>query len=167
MAKKQVTEVNEDLMFDASMYEFAFHILPTVAEAEVPSITEKLKALIQHSGGEIITEEKAERVELAYDIDKAVDGKHKRFHSAYFGWVRMNMSGDQLLAFKAELAHIPEVLRHLIVKLTKDEIKTPFFYHTAVRKNKATRIKSDSDEEPALVVDEVEAEAEVEENPEV
>ena len=46
-------------------YEFAFHVLPTVAEGEVPGVVDSLKALITKAGGEIFDEEEAQRFDLA------------------------------------------------------------------------------------------------------
>ena len=77
-------------------YELAFHVLPTVAEGEVASVFETLKGIITKDGGEIFDEEAPERFDLAYEIVQNIEGKNRKFSSAYFGWVR----------FKADAAKI-------------------------------------------------------------
>lgn len=134
MAKKVTEAILDDPMLDAQAYEFAFHILPTVAEAEVSGVLDTLKSLVTSAGGEVFDSEAPQRIELAYEIDKVVDGVHKRFHSAYFGWVRMTIQAEGLTRFQEELAHNANVLRSLIVKLSKEEIETPFKYHAQAGK---------------------------------
>ncbi len=81
---------------DVVAYELAYHILPTVAEGEVTSVTDELKALVAKAGGAITDEEVAERFELAYEIDKYLEGKYRKFTSAYFGWVRFTLTPKAL-----------------------------------------------------------------------
>ncbi len=161
-SKKQATEANEDMMRDAQVYEFAFHILPTVAGTEVADVVSSLKTLITKEGGEILDTEDPQRIELAYEIDKVIDGAHKRFHSAYFGWIRMRISAEGLITVKDELDHVSTILRSLIVKLSKEEIEHPFKYHENVRKTER-RSADATDEvvEGAPVADVAEAEVDV------
>lgn len=71
-------------------YELAFHVLPTVAEGEVPAVVDALKAAITNTGATISLEEAPQRIELAYEIEKPLEGKYRKFASAYFGWVRFS-----------------------------------------------------------------------------
>jgi ribosomal protein S6 len=50
-------EANVELLNEQNSYELAFHVLPTVAEGEVPSVFESIKSLITKDGGEIFDEE--------------------------------------------------------------------------------------------------------------
>ncbi len=117
-------------------YELAFHILPTVAEGEVAGVFTTLKSLITNAGGESFDEEAPERVDLAYDIEKAIDGKRRRFHSAYFGWVRFRLSGDAIESLTEEMGTHAEVLRFLLLKLTRQEEQAPFRYHEGRKESK-------------------------------
>lgn len=137
---------------DLTSYEFAFHVLPTVAEGEVPSVVEILKAHITKAGGELFDEEAPKRFDLSYDITKYIEGKHRKFSSAYFGWVRFRLEASALTALTEELENTKEVLRYLLVKLTKVEEQNPFAFHDSIVDRKVRTI---SDEEMA----EVEAEA--------
>ncbi|MBX2866587.1 30S ribosomal protein S6 [Candidatus Kaiserbacteria bacterium] len=121
---------------EKNSYEFAFHVLPTVAEGEVAGVFESLKGLITAAGAEIFDEEAPEHLDLAYDIEKDIEGTYRRFHSAYFGWIRFRTEGSLLETLTEEIEARPEILRHLIVKLTKVEEANPFRYHEAQKANK-------------------------------
>ena len=117
-------------------YEFAFHVLPTVAEGEVAGVFESLKGLITDAGATIFDEEAPEHLDLAYDIEKDIEGTYRRFHSAYFGWIRFRAEGALLESLTEEIDGRPEILRHLILKLSKVEEANPFRYHEAQKENK-------------------------------
>src|SRR3990167_9081468 len=93
-------------------YEFAFHVLPTVAEGEVPSVVDSFKALITKAGGDIFDEEVAQRFDLAYDISKYLEGKNRKFSSAYFGWVRFRLPASALNELTEEFDGQKEILRY-------------------------------------------------------
>lgn len=128
---------------EKNAYECAFHILPTVAEGEVPGVFEEIKALITKTGGEIFDEEAPERVDLAYEIVENIDGKHRKFHSAYFGWVRFRIEGAFLERLVAEIDARSDVLRQLTIRLTMMEEAHPFRYHEARRAQRTVTINED------------------------
>lgn len=121
-------EATQDSFDERNSYEFAFHILPTVAEGEVPGVFDEIKAHITQVG-EITNEEKAERVDLVYPIVKSFDGKNRKFTSAYFGWVRFKLDSDKVSDLVEELEAMPNILRSIIIKLTAIEEETPFKFH--------------------------------------
>ena len=113
-------------------YELAFHVLPTVAEGEVAAVVSKLKAEIEAAGGEMFDEEGAERIELAYEVVKHFEGRNRKFKSAYFGWVRFKAGAAAIPTLLEEVEGMGEILRHLLVKLTREEELNPFRYHEAM-----------------------------------
>ncbi len=68
----------------------------------------------------------------------------------------MTIHAEGLTRFQEELTHNVNVLRSLIVKLSKEEIEAPFKYHAQPRKDeKASDVASsdvDSEETPAAEV---------------
>jgi ribosomal protein S6 len=137
----------EGVVTDGEMavaYELAFHVLPTVAEGEVTSVTEALKAEITKFGGRVFDQELPERFDLAYDIDKYLEGRHRAFSSAYFGWVRFYLEPAKLPTLAAEVAARKELLRHLLIRLTREEEQAPFRFHQSIA---ATRVKTITDED--------------------
>jgi ribosomal protein S6 len=117
---------------EMNSYELAFHVLPTVAEGEVTSVCEAIKASLQSAGAQLGVEEAPARIELAYDIEKYLEGKYRKFTSAYFGWVRFKAEPSVIAELTEELESNQNILRHLIVKLTKVEEAHPFYYHAAL-----------------------------------
>lgn len=155
---------------EANSYELAFHVLPTVVEGEVATIFQSLKDAITKHGGELGPEEAPARVDLAYEIVKYLEGRNRKFSSAYFGWVRFTATPDAVAHIDAAARETKDLLRYMVIKLTKVEEANPFYYHEALAAEaKATTI--DVDEETAVVAEvetttETEATAEAEEETE-
>ena len=125
---------------DLQSYEFAFHVLPTVTEGEVSGVFSALKAHITKAGGEIFDEEEPQRFDLAYEIVKYLEGKNRKFSSAYFGWVRFRLSGEALTHLTEELDSTKELLRYLLIKLTKVEEAHAFRFHESIAHRKVETI---------------------------
>ncbi|MEZ4195028.1 MAG: 30S ribosomal protein S6 [Candidatus Paceibacterota bacterium] len=170
MPAAEVTVTNEQELVS---YEFAFHVLPTVAEGEVPGVFESIKTHITKAGGEIFGEENPQRFDLAYDIVKYLEGKNRKFSSAYFGWVRFRLSPSALVELAEHLDGKKELLRYLFIKLTKVEEQNPFNFHESIVNKRVQTItdedvaeEGESDEEVDTEdlpeVDEVVVEEEVE-----
>ena len=161
--KMPATEANTASEQDLTSYEFAFHILPTVAEGEVTNVFDKLKKHITKVGGEITDEEAPKRFDLAYEIVKYLEGKNRKFGSAYFGWVRFRLPASELNQLTETFEEAKEILRFLLIKLSKVEEQNPFRFHDSIV-NKQVRIvtEEDIDETEAVETTEV-AEVEGEE----
>jgi ribosomal protein S6 len=130
---------------DTLTYELAFHVLPTIAEGEVEGVFASIKDVIKKDGGEVFDEESPERFELAYEIEKHMEGKNRKFSSAYFGWVRFKAQPENTVAINAEIDHNKSILRHLLVKLTKVEEENPFRFHDAIRDQKQVTTVGESE----------------------
>jgi ribosomal protein S6 len=117
---------------EASAYELAFHVLPTVAEGEVAVVFQKLKDLITKHGGTITIEEAPIRFDLAYEIVKYLEGRNRKFSSAYFGWIRFTIAPTEIAVITEEVEGTKELLRHLLIKLTRVEEAYPVFFHDAL-----------------------------------
>ena len=131
---------------ERNSYELAFHVLPTVAEGEVPTVFEAIKADITKLGGELFDEEAPQRFDLAYEIVKHLEGKNRRFTSAYFGWVRFKAASDSAEHVLEAMESNQQILRHLLIKLTKVEEEHPFRFHEALA---AEKVVTDVDETSA------------------
>ena len=134
---------------DTPSYELAFHVLPTVAEGEVVAVFSTLKDIITKHGGELTLEEAPERFDLAYEIIRYLEGRNRRFTSAYFGWVRFTVAPNAIDAISEEVTAVNELLRHLLIKLTKNEEAHPFYFHEALEDTQVETIEVN--EENAVV----------------
>ena len=144
------TEVHtEGETTESNHYEFAYHVLPTVAEGEVASVVEVIKSHITNGAGTITTEEAPQRIDLAYEIVKPIDGTNRRFRSAYFGWVRFTAAPEVLAELTEELEGTSELLRSITIKLTRAEEAEPFYYHEALANQKQVSTIEDDSVAPA------------------
>ena len=157
------TEATAETHNEVVSYEFAFHVLPTVAEGEVPVVLENIKSTIIKSGAEIFDSEAPERIDLAYPVLKHMEGKNRKFTSAYFGWVRFRLSAEKLESLMEELLGEVAILRHLTIKLTKVEEAKPFRFHEHRKSVKMQEVVSEDAELLAVVPTEIEAHVVVEE----
>jgi ribosomal protein S6 len=147
-------------------YELAFHILPTVAEGEVQGVFESIKSLITHDGGTLFDEEAPQRFELAYEITKSLEGKNRSYATAYFGWVRFKATGGAVLTITEEVEHKSEILRHILIKLSRVEEAHPFRFHESIESFKMVTTIDEEElvkEEEAVVVETEKKEEAVEE----
>src|SRR6056297_2542301 len=132
---------------DAAHYELAFHVLPTVAEGEVTDVFTSLKTAIEQAGGTITLEEEPKRFELAYEIIKLLEGRNRKFTSAYFGWVRFSLEPASLEAVTEVVESTPQLLRHMVIRLTKAEEANPFMFHEALDTPEVEDTEEDAAEE--------------------
>lgn len=119
-----------------AQYELAYHVLPTVADGEVTTVRDTLAAHITELGGTVGEEEVPQRFDLAYDIEKYIEGKNRKFSSAYFGWMRFTLERAQLGELTEAVTNERALLRHLLIRLTKNEIAEPFYFHEAMAADK-------------------------------
>lgn len=155
-----VTEAVAGAERELVAYELAYHVLPTVAEGEVAAISAELKKFITDAAGVVTDEEGAERFELAYEIEKYLEGKYRRFSSAYFGWIRFELEASALATITEEVEAHKAILRSLVVRLTKTEEANPFRFHEALVDTKLRTVTADEEGEATEeVVEEGEAAA--------
>ncbi len=117
---------------ERASYELAFHVLPTVVEGEVPAVFDAVKKIVTDMGGELFDEEAPQRFDLAYEIVKYVEGKNRKFGSAYFGCVRFKADAGVVDGIAHAVATRTDILRQLLIRLTRDEEAHPFRFHEAL-----------------------------------
>jgi ribosomal protein S6 len=134
---------------ELNSYELAFHILPTIAEGEVKVVFDTIKDNITKLGGVLTIEEAPARFDLAYEIVQYLEGKNRKFKSAYFGWVRFEIEANKIAEVTEMVEHTKEILRHLLIRLTKVEAENPFYFHPAIADRVVETIIIEAEEEVA------------------
>src|ERR1035437_9892092 len=81
---------------EARIYEVGFHIVPLVAEENVPKEFGDIKLVLEKQKGVMISEELPRLRPLAYTIAKTVAGKKHIFDKAYFGWIKFEADASAL-----------------------------------------------------------------------
>lgn len=143
-------------------YELAFHVLPTIAEGEVKTVFDSIKAHITGLGGTLKEEESPARFDLAYDIVKFLEGRNRKFRSAYFGWVRFDLEAEKVASVIEMMDGSKDILRHVLIRLTKTEAENPFYFHPAIADRVVETIIVGEGEEEAQPADVEEGDAETE-----
>jgi ribosomal protein S6 len=146
---------------ELNAYELAFHILPTVAEGEVQTIFDSVKAAVVTAGGTVTNEELPARFDLAYEIVQYLEGRNRKFKSAHFGWVRFDLEADKVAEVVEMVEGTKDIMRHLLIRLTKVEAANPFFFHPAIADRVVETIIIEADEAEVVATEEVEGEVEV------
>ncbi len=98
------------------VYELGFHLLPTVAEADVPVQFSQLKSTIEKQGGTFIAEGAPKLIKLAYSMSKTIKAEKKHYVNAYFGWVKFTLEPEKLEAVEKDIKAFDPMLRYIIVK---------------------------------------------------
>jgi ribosomal protein S6 len=115
------------------IYEVGYHLVPVLAEEQLPAEVGALKGAIEAKGGLFISEEFPKLKPLAYDIPKVVDGKKHNFAEAYFGWVKFEVSPSVVAEIQKSLDSNPHVLRSLLIETVREN--TMSFIKPAYKKD--------------------------------
>lgn len=122
----QATDANSlaDVSSAPIIYEVGFHLVPTIAEDGVGAAVEKVRKLIGDDA-ELISEGYPQKINLAYVVERATQGKREKYGEAWFGWIKFATTRDKIPALEAALNDSREVLRSLIIETVREDIAPP------------------------------------------
>ncbi len=112
------TQVQEDS--ELKVYEVGFHIIPKVAEGDIPAEVEKIKSILSAHGALVIAEEVPRMTQLSYEMAKAASGRRESFTQAHFGWVKFEAASGEAEAIGMEVGALPNVLRHILISTVRE-----------------------------------------------
>ncbi len=145
---------------EVRLYELGINLIPTLEE-KVQGEFEGIKIIIKNHGGEIVSESTPVTIPLAYTMIKNIDSKNIKYNNASFGWVKFNITPDQIELIKEELDLNAEILRYVILKTTEAANTTSEVIAESLSKKSEVsddRKKRRSSDDDAEVVEEVVAE---------
>lgn len=127
----------EDML--VKVYELGYHLIPTLAEEEIPQYVNKIKDLLDSYGAVIISDESPKRIELAYTMHPSVKNKKQKYNKAYFGWIKFETDTESIEAFKKSIDDIDEIFRSLIIITVRENTMAPkkLFISTKKRTNRS------------------------------
>lgn len=112
------------------IYELGYHVLPTLSEDEVAKVVTALKGELSKMNAEIIAEAHPSMMTLAYELNKDIENKNRKFGTAYFGWIKFEVETSMIEAFKELMDKNLNVLRFIIVKTVREStLATPKLVH--------------------------------------
>ena len=103
-----------------TVYEVAFHIVPTVSPENLPKEVDAIKAVLGKAEATIVSEEAPALRELEYTMIKVIGPVHHRFDTAYFGWIKFEAAPEAVGEVKKALDASDKIIRHLIVKTVRE-----------------------------------------------
>ena len=102
------------------VYELGYHLVPTLAEGQIPEASGAVRGMIERISKDIIAEELPVFIDLAYQIVKTIEHKNKRFDEAYFGWIKFEALPSVISELEEALKVDENVLRYLVVKAVRE-----------------------------------------------
>ena len=130
----EITETSEKKDESSlKIYEIGYHLVPLLAEEQLPAEVGNLKGSIESKGGLFISEEFPKLRPLAYEIPMTVDGKKHHFEQAYFGWVKFEVSPDSINDINRAFEKNAHILRHILIETVRES--TMSFIKPAYKKD--------------------------------
>ena len=152
---------NEDVEMNSRIYEVGYLLVPTLGEENMPSVYSGLKDLVVSLGGEIISDEMPKMIPLAYTMHKVVQNVRSKFDTAYFGWIKFEVSPEKVLELKKKLDLDPNFIRFLTLKTVRENtIAAKRFIHKDLRRKTPT-MKKDGENEAVAPIDKEEIDKEI------
>ena len=127
---KEETDLSAEALAEAEerelqVYELGFHILSSIEEQKVVAEVDSIKASIEKHGGVFITEELPKKINLAYTMDKEIEGKRQKFDTAYFGWIKFEMQTENIMNAKEDMDSSKSILRFIIIRTVRESTLAP------------------------------------------
>jgi ribosomal protein S6 len=107
---------------EPTVYEIGYHILPTLLEEAVQKEVEVITEVLKGVSADFIAEKLPIKMDLAYTMEKKIDGVNRRFSSAYFGWVAFAVPAMTIAVVKDAMDKDAHILRYLIVKTSREAV---------------------------------------------
>lgn len=107
--------------FEPRVYEVGYHVIPTVAEGDIPSVIDSIRGAIESLDGNIISEDSPKLMDLAYSMDHIAANKKTVFDSAYFGWIKFECNPGNIIKIKDFFDKKEDILRFIIIKTVKED----------------------------------------------
>lgn len=110
------------------VYEIGFHIVPTVGDEGVFAVVESVRTAIDDSSkkgqsdAEIISEGFPKKITLAYQVERATQGKREKYTESYFGNIKFAMNREGITAFTTAMRAMQPILRFLIIETVREDI---------------------------------------------
>ena len=109
------------------VYEVGFHVVPTVGDEGVGVVVESVRKILGDlpdgkAGAEIISESFPRKISLAYQVERATQGKREKYTESYFGYIKFATTRDALPAIHTALGALNPILRFLIVETVREDI---------------------------------------------
>jgi len=153
---EKVLNSDDALVSDTgTIYEVSYLLLPSITTEDILDKSTSIKEMLVSSGATIISLETPVLIDLSYSMTKVVQTSRYKCDTAYFGWVKFEMTKDTTIqgggieAVKKFLDASPDVLRYLIIKTVRENT----LLNGKMKLQKEDKSKREEDETSLEVVD--------------
>lgn len=115
----------EKLTVEPQVYEVGFHIVPTVAEADLGVEVTRVRDIIESAGGRAIADEYPKHIDLAYPMVKIAANKRAIYHSSYFGWMKFDAEPSAARAIDTAFKQNASIIRFILIKTVRENTMVP------------------------------------------
>jgi len=102
------------------VYEIGYLLVPSIPEEKVGEESASVRTLIEEKGGVLIAEEMPKMKPLAYSISRFLNSKRERFNQAYFGWIKFELSNEDISSVKSGLDKNSHIIRSLCIGTVRE-----------------------------------------------
>ncbi len=127
------------------VYELGYLIMPTVDEGNLAEQRDALVALITRYKGIVIDEGQPVLIDLAYPMEKVINNKKNIYHQAYFGWIKFDISPEEIETFTNEVESIDSLIRTLLIKTVRENTLTSDQPFRIAKNNSNDELDEDQD----------------------
>ncbi|MEA2112613.1 MAG: 30S ribosomal protein S6 [Patescibacteria group bacterium] len=115
--KTEKQEENKNIVYEAGCL-----FLPIVSDKDVLAEVSNIKKSLEKLGFEFLSGDGPNMRDLAYPMEKMVDGKKNLFEKAYFVWLKFKADPEKLADLKVDLDENKNLLRYLLIKTIEKDI---------------------------------------------
>ncbi len=127
-----MTEKDQSEKAESRIYELGYHIVSSIPEEKLPAGVTALRDILEAEGAITISEDFPKLKHLSYMMTKVVGPRHLKFDTAYFGWMKFEVSPESVLKIKNTLELKETILRFIIIKTVRENtlsvIKAPSYH---------------------------------------
>ncbi|MCX6757886.1 MAG: 30S ribosomal protein S6 [Candidatus Nomurabacteria bacterium] len=140
------------------VYEVGYLLSNAIEEAEVPVEYGNLKDFVASFGGVIISDEMPKKIDLAYTIEKVIKNIKHKFDSAYFGWIKFEMTPEKVLELKKKLDLDIKIVRFIIIKTVRENTLAVKKFVRSDIKRHTPKLRAEGEEAPEINKEEIDKE---------
>lgn len=104
----------------SAVYEVSYLLLPSLAVEQVPGKASSLKEMVTRLGGAVISDENPVLIDLAYPMVKVVGTDRHKANTGYFGWIKFEMTTEDVEKVKKAFDADVNTVRYLIIKTVRE-----------------------------------------------
>ncbi len=108
------------------VYEVGYHIVPSKKEDELDGVVAQIRALIEKTGGKLISEGAPALQRLAQNISVQEHGKRVDYDRSYFGWIKFEAPVEVTKTLEKSLATTGDVMRSVLFRTVREETRARF-----------------------------------------